>query len=668
MSGTRLHELAQLCGVLPAFHDLDGNEHRTSDDTKRAMLRAMRIDAETDSDAEHSLDLLRSEQDARIVPPEYVVTAGHGALIPVRQSCDWSLCDESGRKIAEGFAEHHVDLPALEVAVYHLTVAAGDRTQDAFVPAAPERTPSLASILGTERIWGVTAAFYGLTSGRNLGLGDYSDVATLAGTLGERGAGFLGINPIHDWGWSTTDIASPYSPSHRGFLNTLHIAADGIPGLEDHERARELVGLVRDAADRDARAIDYQKYRARLQPLLRDLFALFTQDADEGARSQFRDFVAAGGDDLQLFAVYETLAVTHGENWQLWPERIKDPKTASQSNADPQETDFHKWLQWIANVQLERISSAHAMPLGLYLDLAVGARRDGAEAWMGQDSLAQGVSLGAPPDHLSPEGQNWQLAAFAPSLSAKAHHHNLRSVLRQTMRSAGVIRIDHVLGLNRSFWIPDDGSPGAYIQQPFETLLALVGIEAHQAGCIVVGEDLGLVPDGFRDALGARGFYSYSVLQYEREADGSFRDPAHLRPDSLACFATHDTPTLYGYCAGRDIDWWQRLGWVDAEGAAHLREDRRSAVAALVPEGVEPGTAIHARLAHAPVAMASVQLDDILKEEEAQNLPGTIDEHSNWRRIYVAPLETLGTVPELNDTAALMHAAGRANTYPDGDD
>ncbi|WP_306141631.1 4-alpha-glucanotransferase [Roseibium sp. MMSF_3412] len=668
MSGSALHELAQLCGVLPAFHDLQGNEHRTSDDTRRAMLRAMRIEAGTESDAEHALELLKSEQAAHIVSPEFVVTAGHGVLIPVRKACDWSLCTEDGQVIVQGFAEHHVDLPALEVGVYQLTVTSGEHRQTALVPAVPRQTPSLASRFGRERAWGVTAALYGLKSERNLGLGDYADLANLARTLGEKGAGFLGINPIHDWGWSTTDIASPYSPSHRGFLNTLHIAADAIPGLADNPNAAILVGRVRDTVDRGARSVDYQQFRARLQPLLRDLFALFTQDADEGSRARFRDFVQAGGDDLHLFATYETLAVTHGETWQLWPDAIRNPKTGTQSTADPREIDFHMWLQWVANVQLERISSAHAMPLGLYLDLAVGARRDGAEAWMGQDSLAAGVSLGAPPDHLSPEGQNWQLAAFAPSLSAKTHHHNLRSVLRQSMRSAGIIRIDHVLGLNRSFWIPDDGSPGAYIQQPFETLLALVGIEAHYADCLVVGEDLGLVPDGFRDALSARGLYSYSVLQYEKEADGSFRDPAHLRPHSLACFATHDTPTLYGYCAGRDIDWWQRLGWVDAGGAGQLREERRSSVAALVPDGAEPGTAIHNRLAHAPVAMASVQLDDILKEEEAQNLPGTIDEHSNWRRIYDASLETLGAVPELNDTAGLMQAAGRANIYPDGDD
>ncbi|WP_420333691.1 4-alpha-glucanotransferase [Roseibium sp.] len=668
MSWSALHELAQLCGVLPAFHDLQGNEHRTSDDTRRAMLRAMRIEAETESNAKHALELLKSEQADHIVSPEFVVTAGHGVLIPVRKACDWSLCTEDGQVIEQGFAEHHVDLPALEVGVYHLTVTSGDHSQTALVPAAPAQTPSLASRFGRERAWGVTAALYGLKSERNLGLGDYADLANLARTLGEKGAGFLGINPIHDWGWSTTEIASPYSPSHRGFLNTLHIAADAIPGLAENQTTTELVGRVRDTVDRGARSVDYQQFRARLQPLLRDLFALFTQDADESSQARFRDFVQAGGDDLHLFATYETLAVTHGESWQRWPDAIRNPKTATRSTADPREIDFHMWLQWVANVQLERISGAHAMPLGLYLDLAVGARRDGAEAWMGQDSLAAGVSLGAPPDHLSPEGQNWQLAAFAPSLSARTHHHNLRSVLRQSMRSAGIIRIDHVLGLNRSFWIPDDGSPGAYIQQPFETLLALVGIEAHHADCLVVGEDLGLVPDGFRDALSARGLYSYSVLQYEKEADGSFRDPAHLRPHSLACFATHDTPTLYGYCAGRDIDWWQRLGWVDAGGAGRLREERRSSVAALVSDGAEPGTAIHNRLAHAPVAMASVQLDDILKEEEAQNLPGTIDEHSNWRRIYDASLETLGAVSELNDTAELMQAAGRANIYPDGDD
>ncbi|WP_305989448.1 4-alpha-glucanotransferase [Roseibium sp. MMSF_3544] len=667
MSNDPLHQLAEAYGVLPMFHDLGGQERWTTDDTRRAMLKAMGVPADTDSDAQMSLEAMWAERDGHIVPPEYVVTSGYGAKIPASRSCEWILLDDAGQQVADGFAHDFVDLPALEVNVYRLRVKSGTIEQTALIPAAPVQTPSLAARVGQDRVWGVTAALYGLRSMCNLGLGDYSDLASLAQTIGAVGGSFLGVNPIHNLGWSHADIASPYSPSHRGFLNTIHIAVDDIPGLQGQDEAAVLIEKARAEIDRDVDLIDYPSIRARQHPLLRALFEIFKSASTEDVAARFSDFVDQGGDDLQRFAVFEALSVKHGENWHLWPDTLKDPNKLPHDAHDPNEAEFHAWLQWVATEQVDQVTNGKSLPLGLYLDLAVGARRDGAEAWMGQDSVAKGVSLGAPPDHLSPEGQNWQLTAFAPSLSAANGYRSLRTVLRQTMRSAGVIRIDHVLGLNRSFWIPDDGSPGAYIQQPFETLLALVGIEAHHAGCVVVGEDLGLVPDGFRDALAVRGIYGYSVLQYEKEADETFRDPSHLRGQSLACFATHDTPTLHGFCTGRDIDWWQRLGWLDADNADRLRHEREGAVAALVPEGEDPATAIHSRLANSPAAMTSVQLDDILGETEAQNLPGTTDEHPNWRRISAVSLEDLAGVSALNETASLMRNAGRAHFYPEGE-
>lgn len=667
MSTSVLHQLADAYGILPMFHDLGGHEHWTSDDTRRALLKAMRVDALSDADAAASLEAFKSEQANRLVPPEFVVTACQGASVPAFRPCEWRLTGEDGREIASGHAERHVELPALGVGVYQLEAVSGSYAQTAMIPVAPVKTPALASRVGQERIWGVTAPLYGLRSDRNLGLGDYADLKNLASLIGAAGAGFLGVNPIHNLGWSLTDIASPYSPSHRGFLNTIHIAADAVPGLEGNGKAGSLIETARAAVDRSAGLIDYQTVRSRQQPLMEALFGVFKAHAHEPARLRFEAFAGQGGEDLHLFAAFEALASRHGENWHNWPDALKDPYGLPDDACDPAETEFHIWLQWVATEQLNLISGASDLPLGLYLDLAVGARRDGAEAWMGQDGVAKGISLGAPPDHLSPGGQNWHLTAFAPSLCANNGYRSFRSVLRQTMRPAGVIRIDHVLGLNRSFWLPDDGSAGAYVQQPFETLLALAGIEAHQAGCVVVGEDLGLVPDGFRESLEERGIYGYSVLQYEKEWDGSFRDPSHLRAHSLACFATHDTPTLHGFCTGRDIDWWQRLAWIDDDTAARLRDERKTSVAALVPEGADPGQAIHDRLARSPAAMTSVQLDDILGEEEAQNLPGTTDEHPNWRRIYKTALEDLVEDPVLKKKADLMRNAGRAQIYPEGE-
>jgi 4-alpha-glucanotransferase len=284
------------------------------------------------------------------------------------------------------------------------------------------------------------------------------------------------------------------------------------------------------------------------------------------------------------------------------------------------------------------------------------------------------VSLGAPPDHLSPAGQDWNLTGFAPAKLAADDYRAFRRVLGQNLARCGVLRIDHVLGLMRSFWIPDNGAPGGYIRQPLETLLALVRIEAQRAGALVVGEDLGLVPDGLREALHASGIYSYSVLQFEKDQRGDFRHPSQLQHQTLACFGTHDTPTLAGYAKGRDIDLWQRLGWTDAAAAEHARAQRRKDCARLMTlEDEAPPAAdapcdpdtlsqrVHVALARSPAALVSVSLDDMLGEEQAQNLPGTIDEYPNWRRRHRVAVQDLTRDPCFQRLARRMARARPRN-------
>ena len=311
------------------------------------------------------------------------------------------------------------------------------------------------------------------------------------------------------------------------------------------------------------------------------------------------------------------------------------------------------------------------MILGLYLDLAVGARLGGAESWGRSSASATGVSLGAPPDQLSPAGQNWQLAAFAPRKLQEGRYAAFRQILAKTLRHCGVLRIDHALGLSRSFWIPEDGSPGGYIRQPFEALMAVIAIEAQRAGAVIVGEDLGLVPPGFRDAMADGGLCGYTVLQYEKDSKGRFLPTGHLRAQSLACFGTHDTPTLRGFWEGRDIGWWQKLGWIDAEqaeAAQKTREDeKRQLLAPSKAQTQDPAQelgdmsdAIHRRLAKAPSALVAAQLDDILTVAEAQNLPGTVYEHPNWRRRYPLTISQIAASDALAKTSQIMTEAGRS--------
>ena len=336
--------------------------------------------------------------------------------------------------------------------------------------------------------------------------------------------------------------------------------------------------------------------------------------------------------------MFEALSELHGPDFRQWPANA-----VKKGVADKSRPRFHSWLQWRAERQLAEANKAAkdaGMRNGLYLDLAVGSRRGGAEVWMNEASIAQGVSVGAPPDHLSPDGQSWNLAAFAPNKLSAVDYKPLRGLLETLMQHCGILRIDHVLGMLRSFWIPDDGSPGTYIAQSFDTLLAIVAIEAQKNGCVVIGEDLGLVPEGFRERLNDSGLYSYCVWQYETYDDGWLHNPGDLRPFSLSCFATHDTPTVAGFWTGRDLEHWQRLGWIaeaDADQHWQRREHQRNSLRAHCHFGgdVEPvdlNRKISGQLAQSGVAIVACQLDDAFGVVEAQNLPGTVTEHANWQR------------------------------------
>lgn len=649
-----LDALAEAYGILPSFHDLSGAVQPTSPETKQALLRANGLALDNDAMIAEALAEFHATRYDRMHPPEKVVRSGEAFALPLSQETEWRLEREGELCVAmEGHDGAQIDMPALPSGVHTLTVMAGGRTESITVIAAPEACPSVEAVAGNPRVWGVNAALYGLRSARNRGLGDFEDLARSAEAFAAHGAGFLGINPVHSIGWSERDAISPYSPSHRGFLNTWHIATDRIPGTLGHRP---------DLSTDESGWIQYQDFVRDHRDTLESLYASFDLDTE----TEFSDFCDARGEPLAQFALYEVLSESHGPDWRTWPAGV------AAQDAPPERIRFHKWLQWLADTQLAGAQSRArqgGMGLGLYLDLAVGARRGGAESWCERDSIAQGVSLGAPPDHLSPDGQNWQLAAYAPNKLARQNYAPLRRIITETMRHAGVLRIDHVLGMNRSYWIPDDGSPGGYIRQPFEALLAIVAIEAERAGAVVIGEDLGLVPEGFREALGARGLYGYSVLQYERGDQEVLRHPDTLRPDSLLCFGTHDTPTMKGFWSGRDIDWWRKLDWIDDAGAkaAHDRRerDRQTLSGQETPSSfVDVRDRVHRAMATSPVAMVSVQLDDLCDHVEAQNLPGTINEHPNWRRRYAVAVERFGSELDLGALGETMMQGGR-NTPPD---
>ncbi|TNF18842.1 MAG: 4-alpha-glucanotransferase [Rhodobacteraceae bacterium] len=646
-----LRRLAQGHGVHLDFHDLAGQRHDTPVPTLRALLAALGVDAASDAAVADALAEDRATEAARHLPGEVILRADAPLDLPIEAPCDWVLLDEAGAPVAEGKTKDRLALPPINLGYYTLHLTGAGWAEESFVMARPPHAPLLAQTTGHGRSWGVTAALYGMRSGDNGGLGSYADLGIAARALGQHGAQYLGINPVSALGWAAEDTISPYSPTHRGFFNSDHIALEG--------------GL---GPGPDSALIDYAAFRAVQRPALEAAFKATRPSA------AFKAFCAERGAALDDFATFEALSEKHGPDCRQWPAKLQTPGAAARKAAGKRAV-FHRWLQWQAETQIDAAqdtAKAAGMALGLYLDLAVGARPGGAESWMHDTTVARGVTIGAPPDQLSPEGQSWNLVAHAPGRLSAERYAPLRTMLRKLMGKCGLIRIDHALGLMRSFWLPDDGSPGAYVTQPFDALLAVVAIEAHLAGCVVVGEDLGLVPAGFRERMNAAGLYSYAVWQYEAHDDGWLHPAGDLRPFSLACFSTHDTPTLRGFWYGTDIALWQEMGWIGSGTALQRHSQRAHQRASLrqhcaIPHAAGPGDvarAIHGALTRSPAAMVAVQLDDILGRTEAPNLPGTIDEHPNWRRRTPLPVEDFATAPEIAETARTMSAGDRHPPAP----
>jgi len=662
-------------GIVSSYFDLAGTEQTTSQETKLALLRANGLDLATGAEIKQAAIHFQSELECRRFPEELILNDNEKLTLAVPENTHWHIqleTDEDGD--TTNHSKGNIDVGNLPIGLHLLQIGEGRNAEEIRIIVAPQAAPCMAEIAQRPHIWGINAALYGLHSDHRPGMGNFRHLAKTAEICGQQGASFLGINPVHAIGWNSPEIISPYSPTHRGYLNGLHIAAEMVePQSQTSEKL--ISNWCLDYQDEtDPKRVDYAQHAQHLRPLLAALYRDFQARAKPQQRQEFFKFCNRRSLSLARFAQFEHLSQLHGTEWSDWPE-IGQEVEIIHANSNP-DIAFHAWIQWIADQQLAKAHKAgltSGMALGLYLDLAVGARRNGAEAWCEKSSIAEGVSVGAPPDHLSPAGQNWNLAAFAPKKLAGNNYQAFRDILDQTMRHCGIIRIDHVLGLNRSYWIPDDGSAGGYIKQNFEALMAMVRIGAQRNNTVVVGEDLGLVPDGFRDNMNQRNIYSYGVLQYEKDSQGQFPPPEKFKPKSLVCFGTHDTPTLAGYMKADDIAWWQRMNWIDDKQAKQSKADRRHDVRQLLSLGEARQTpakqqfnqlreTVYDVLARSSAAMVSVQLDDLFGTIEAQNLPGTIDEHPNWQRKYAISVEHLESEPQLAEISQIMARKDRSHS------
>ncbi|MBV9584833.1 MAG: 4-alpha-glucanotransferase, partial [Alphaproteobacteria bacterium] len=487
------------------------------------------------------------------------------------------------------------------------------------------------------------------------------------------------INPLHALFAAEPRHFSPYSPSSRAWLNWLYIDITAVPGFAEDSATQALATAAPIAAACAGEFVDYPAVAALKRPVLEALFRRFqVRESDDPLRLAFQEFQLAGGAALADFAVFEALHehfTTQGMpfSWHAWPEAMRDARSAdvaefARGHAD--RVDFFEWLQWEADRQLAAAAARgreSGLSLGLYRDLAVGVDPHGADAWADQELIVPGVTIGAPPDPLSRAGQNWGLAPLNPVMLRRRGFAPLVAALRANMRHASILRIDHVMGLQRLYCIPA-GMPataGAYVSYPFGDVLRLVALESQRNKCAIIGEDLGTVPEGFRETMHAANALSYRVFVFERRGDVSFVPPGDYPELAAASAATHDLATLKGFWLGRDIEWRQALGAYPDEAAAateiaERRRDRHLILEALAAEGLLPverfgefladdvpaytaelGEAIHVFLARSRSRLMLVQLEDAAGEIEQANLPGTSDSHPNWRRRLSIQLEEL---------------------------
>jgi 4-alpha-glucanotransferase len=640
-----LDHLAELAGINPIWWDVDGGFHKVGIDTKRTLLAAMRLPAATVADFNDSLARLNRQP---ALPP--AVTARIDSAIPIRLGQPhpaWvTLLREDGS--VERFLVHSggVVLPPQPLGRYrvlnedqpdqvcHLTVA----------PAGCYLPPALAS--GQHR-FGIAAHLYALRSRGDQGIGDFTTLTRFAAEAARAGASVVGLNPLHALFPHDRSRASPYQPSDRHFLDPIYIDVSSLPGAD---------ALPADASN----AVDYDTVWQHKRAVLRAAFDPAQPIAIPEA--------------LRRFAIFETITETLGTpDWSAWPAELRHPDSSGVAAFADQHTDtvrFHAHLQILADQQLAA-AAKNALSIGFYRDLAVGAAPDGAEAWSAQDNLMQGVSVGAPPDPFSAQGQVWSLPPPDPVAMRRDGFAALNDLLAANMRHAGALRIDHVMGLRRLFVIPDGAhaADGAYVTYPMEDLLAQVALQSHRAQCLVVGEDLGTVPEGMTEALAASNILSYSVLWFQRR-DGQIRPPAEWCRLATACVSTHDLPTLAGWWNGADIAEKRALSLLDDPNAEAARATEKAALIALLrtedllSDDVDPSqpmpdsvaAAIHAFVSATPALLALVQADDLAGETTAVNLPGTDRERPNWRRRLSCDVSELCRTPLAQAILAAMQA------------
>ena len=679
MENNALEQAAMEAGIASGFINAHGKPQAIAAETKRDLLRAMGWSDERRAPASP-------------VPTVKVFTEGSRIALSVSGEGDygWLFTQENGSS-QQGKVKGRMTLalPERVSCGYHrLTLSQGTQSWECRVIIAPKRCFEPEPLLAGKKLWGTCVQLYTLRSARNWGIGDFGDLALLVNNIASRGGAFVGLNPIHALFPGNPEAASPYSPSSRRWLNVIYIDVAAVEDFSLSKAAQQWWSAQEtQQALQSVRATDWVDYpqviALKLQGLRLAYQHFLARKPREASRQAFDHFVKQGGESLWLQAAYDALyghfARQSGaaQGWNTWPEAYRNargPAVRAFCEQQAPEVEFYLWLQWLAETQLAncyQLSQQQAMPIGLYRDLAVGVVEGGAETWGDGELYCLKASVGAPPDILGPQGQNWDLRPMDPWAMISRGYQPFIDLLRSNMIHCGALRIDHVMALLRLWWIPagETADRGAYVQYPVDDLLAILALESQRHRCMVIGEDLGTVPVEIVSKLREGGIYSYKVLYFERDAENSFRAPQSYPVQAMATLTTHDLPTLRSYWHGDDLTLGKTLGlYRDDAVLEALYADRATArqslleglhhygcvpkrtgrQAALMPLSPVIRRGLQRYVADSASALLGLQPEDWLDMQTPVNVPGTSSEYPNWRRKLTQTLEAMFADPEVN--------------------
>jgi 4-alpha-glucanotransferase len=734
-----LRMLADRAGIAADYYDIAGTYHVTTDETRRAILAAMHLRAANRDELIEELTAWDERPWLQGCEPVHVVRLGRAAgswslHVPCEGSDEGLLqvhfalftetgeqqhqrdegpglkieeaCTIKGRRFVRVALPFPQDLPLGYYSVNAHAKGGGTNTQSTFrLIVAPERCYIPDELQQGVRWWGIALQLYSLRSHHNWGVGDFRDLGVVIEWAGKRlGAAVIGLNPLHALKNAKPYHVSPYSPTSRLFLNDLYIDVTQVPecwtGPDVQSRLADPSFRARIEAARRCEFVDYDAVRSTKREVLELCYRVFLRDNFEGIEPElkattdrgrsFLHFTEREGESLAHYALFQALeeerqsVSSTSTTWGDWPEPYRTRRSDALEEFRRRQMPrvrFFQYLQWLAAEQLLAVvKKTHeaAMPIGLYHDFALGSDRSGADGWLYQDVLALNADCGAPPDAFAPEGQNWGFSPLNPLRLRASGYDYMIKLLRNNLRYGGAIRIDHVMALFRLFWIPRGLPPamGTYVHYRDDELLAILALESVRAKTVVIGEDLGTVPDWVRDRLGPTGVLSYRVFYFEREHWGGWKPPAHYPAQSLAVVTTHDLPTLTGYWEGADIETRSALGLFPSEEArnamwAERHREKAGILSALKSQGLLPSgisddpaqvptmttelvESIHQYLARTPAWIVLANLEDGIGTRMQTNLPGTVDQHPNWCRKLCLTVEELAQDSRFDRLAALL--------------